>query len=80
MVGIMIEPANPGFEVRTTAMGVNGIRAGDRLLKVAGLDVQHATLADIMQALSGKPGESRVIEIERNGGRQPERLRVQHIL
>lgn len=80
MVGIMIEPANPGFVVRTTAMGVNGIRAGDRLLKVAGLDVQHATLADIMQALSGKPGESRVIEIERNGGRQQVRLRVQHIL
>ncbi len=43
------------------------IRPGDRLLRVDGTDVTGATLSAAQQALSGQPGQTRTIVVEREG-------------
>ncbi len=46
-----------------------GVRAGDRLLAVDGLEVTGATMGRVVGTLRGKPGESRRLLLERDGAR-----------
>lgn len=46
---------------------VEGVRPGDKLLRIGDLDLKQATWGAIYDALRGKPGETRVLTLERNG-------------
>lgn len=67
MVGIMLEPVGDGYVVAATHGSLSGVTVGDHLLRVGNLNVQRATLVQIMQALSGQPGELRRLTLERGG-------------
>lgn len=81
MVGIMLEPAgHGGYEVAGTAAGVKGIEVGDRLLKVDGKTVSQAPFSNVVQLLTGSPGEPRTLVLQRNGVRVTVHATVQSIL
>lgn len=46
---------------------VEGVNAGDKLLRIGDWEVQGQTLADVLRALRGKPGETRTLLLERDG-------------
>lgn len=46
---------------------VDGVVVGDRLIKIDDLDMSSATRGAIFSALHGKPVETRVLTVERNG-------------
>ncbi len=46
---------------------VAGIEPGDRLLKVDGLEVSGAPMGSVIAALRGKPGDTRILRLERAG-------------
>jgi hypothetical protein len=46
---------------------VQGVQAGDRLLRVGSFNVMGATLADVLKSLRGKPGEIKMLVLERAG-------------
>jgi hypothetical protein len=81
MVGIMLEPAaRGGYEVAGTTSGVKDIRIGDELLKVDGHDVTQAPFSQVATLLSGSPGTSRTLLLQRGGKRVTVHARVQSIL
>jgi hypothetical protein len=53
-----------------------GVMAGDRLLAVDGVEVSGATMGRVVGALRGKPGEPRLLLLERDGRRLSERVSV----
>lgn len=68
MVGIMLEPAaGGGYQVARTAPGVSSVQAGDLLLKVDGHAVADAPFAQVAGWLSGEPGETRTLTLQRAG-------------
>ncbi|MCX6558239.1 MAG: hypothetical protein NTW95_12555 [Candidatus Aminicenantes bacterium] len=73
IVGLTLRPENDGsFSVagivqRDGRPVVPGVQAGDRLLRVDGLDVAGATMGMVINALRGKPGARRVLLLERSG-------------
>jgi hypothetical protein len=44
---------------------VDGVQAGDKLLRIAGLSTANATWGEIFRAMHGKPGELRTLLLER---------------
>jgi hypothetical protein len=48
---------------------VQGVRLGDRLVRIGDLDAAHATWGAIFRALHGKPGETRDLILDRRGTR-----------
>lgn len=55
---------------------LDGVRAGDRLLAVDGLEVAGATMGRVVGMLRGKPGEPRRLLLERDGARLVEIVAV----
>jgi predicted aspartyl protease len=72
-VGLTLEPNAGGdfvvVNISQTSDGelLNSVRRGDKLLKVDRLEVRGASLAAVMAALRGKPGETRQLTLERDG-------------
>jgi hypothetical protein len=46
---------------------VQGVEAGDKLVRIGSWQVQGATLADVLSALRGRPGERKTISLDRGG-------------
>ena len=46
---------------------VPGVEPGDRLLKVDGLEVTGASMGRVVDALRGRPGDVRLLQLERRG-------------
>ncbi|HVP57979.1 MAG TPA: hypothetical protein VMU02_07750 [bacterium] len=73
LVGLTLRPEADGSYsvVGVAARGgqpaVQGVEAGDKLLQVGGLRAQGATMGKVVDALRGKPGETRTLLIERAG-------------
>lgn len=73
-VGLTLRYANHSFVIARVATKngkatVDGVLPGDRLIKIDELDAGSATWGAIYDALHGKPGEVRVLMLERNGKR-----------
>lgn len=56
-----------GVVKRDGKEAVEGVNAGDKLLRIGDWEVQGQTLADVLRALRGKPGEARTLLLERDG-------------
>jgi predicted aspartyl protease len=73
MVGLTLRPeADDSYFVagvvsRDGRVLVAGVEPGDRLLKVDGLEVTGAFMGMVIGALRGKPGETRLLLLERQG-------------
>lgn len=59
---------------------VEGVQPGDKLLQVDGLKTTGATMGTVVDALRGKPGDIRVLTIERNGKPIRVNAKVEHLL
>jgi C-terminal processing protease CtpA/Prc len=46
---------------------VEGVEVGDKLVQIDGNKTRGASLCTIFSALHGKPGETRILTLERNG-------------
>jgi hypothetical protein len=46
---------------------VEGVEPGDRLVRVGRLETRHARMGDVIDALRGRPGETRELHLERGG-------------
>lgn len=55
---------------------VEGVQAGDKLVRIGGLETKGATLGSIYDALHGKPGDVRVLVVERGSDRLTVRANV----
>lgn len=75
VVGLTLSPESDGtFNIAAVATrdgrpAVEGVRAGDRLVRVGRLDVKGRTMGTVWRALSGKPGEKKLLTVERDGMR-----------
>lgn len=70
-VGLTLR-SNHGFFVSAivTQKGkptVDGVKVGDRLVRVGGMETKGATWGQIFEAMHGKPGEIRELLLERDG-------------
>lgn len=71
-VGIIIRPTPDGeyfvmgVATQSGKQTVEGVAAGDRLLRVNGVAVTGATMGTVLRMLHGRPGETRKLEIERH--------------
>jgi C-terminal processing protease CtpA/Prc len=74
--------AQPGLYIVATVATKNGkptvenVSPGDKLIRVGELETKRATRGGIYEALHGKPGEIRVLLLERNGNRITVPVRV----
>ena len=59
---------------------VQGLRAGDRLLRVNGVEMTGVTLSAAQKALAGRPGEIKTIVVERDGAPITVQAKVSRIL
>jgi len=59
---------------------VQGIEPGDILLSVDDFAVTGNTFGTVVDALRGKPGDSRILELERNGEKFKVRAEVMRLL
>jgi len=80
-VGLTLRAEGGEYVVATVATKngkptVENVSPGDKLIRVGELETKHATWGGIYEALHGKPGEIRVLLIERNGDRITVRVRV----
>jgi hypothetical protein len=75
IIGLTLRPeTNGGFTVAGVATkdgrpAVEGVQPGDTLIRVGALDAAGATMGAVVDALRGKPGETRTLVIERAGKR-----------
>ncbi len=82
IVGLTLRPESDGtFTVagvvaRAGGPTVSGVQPGDKLLSVDALAVANATMGTIVNALRGRPGETRVLVLERGGKKVTVRARV----
>ena len=80
LVGLIVRAQNDGSYVIAGVAKPNGqaaadaIHAGDKLIKIDGLDVTGAALVKVIDALRGKPGEQRTLVVER--GQKPLTINV----
>ena len=58
---------------------VNGVVAGDILFSIDNLNTRAATMGTVIDALRGRPGEIRILGIERNGKRFMTEAKVAHL-
>lgn len=73
-VGVTLKSEGSRFLVAAVATkngrpAVEGVLPGDRLIRIDALDTAGATWGAIYSALHGRPGERRVLTIERDGQR-----------
>ena len=73
MVGLILRP-EPDHSYRVIGIvkkegkpAVGGVEPGDMLVRVGNLNTRGATMGAVVDALRGKPGEVRVLLIERKG-------------
>ena len=59
---------------------VEGVKPGDRLMQIDGLETKGATMGTVVDALRGTPGDKRVLILEREGKRLSIEARVQRYL
>jgi len=59
---------------------VEGVEPGDRLIQVDALETTGATMGTVVDALRGKPGDIRVLVLEREGKRFRVEARVERYL
>lgn len=59
---------------------VDEVNAGDRLLKIGGLEVSGKTMGEVSDALHGKPGDVRVLVLERAGKQVTVHAKVTRLL
>jgi hypothetical protein len=75
IVGLTLRPGmDGGFAVSAVVRRegdpvVEGVQAGDKLVRVDGLDVSSATMGAVVDALRGAPGSIRTVVLERDGKR-----------
>ncbi len=73
LVGLCLRPEGDGSYVVAGVVGrdgrssVPGVEPGDRLLKVDGLEVTGASMGRVVDALRGRPGDVRLLQLERRG-------------
>ncbi len=58
---------------------VDGVVSGDILFSIGNLETKGATMGTVVDALRGKPGEIRVLGIEREGKRFRTKVKVEHL-
>ncbi len=56
-----------GIATKNGAPTVSGVEIGDRLIKIGDLEATGASFGEIYSAMHGKPGETRVLVLERDG-------------
>lgn len=78
MIGLTLQPDGTSWRVLRTL--VAGVQAGDLLLQVGGLRTSGATMGAVVDALRGRPGDQRVLLLERRGQRLRIVARVRRIL
>jgi C-terminal processing protease CtpA/Prc len=59
---------------------VDEAQPGDKLLKVDDLDVTHADLQTVVDALRGKPGDQRTLVLDRKGKTVTTKARVMRLI
>lgn len=73
VVGLTVRPeTDGGFTVARVVEqddqpAVPGARAGDRLLRIGAMETAGASMGEVVDALRGRPGELRLLELERDG-------------
>ena len=86
LVGLTLRPEADGrYSVIGVAAkdgkpAVEGVCPGDILLRVGDLETTGATFGTVMDALRGKPGEVRILELERSGKRFRIETKVMRLL
>src|SRR5581483_11351198 len=65
-----------GIATKNGKPTVEGVVPGDKLIQIGALHMQTATWGEIYQALHGRPGEERILLLERNGKQFTVRARV----
>jgi hypothetical protein len=86
LVGLTLRPEPDGvYRVigvaqRDGRSAVPGVEPGDTLLRVGDLSASGATMGTVVDALRGAPGETRVLELERQGKRITVLARVERFL
>jgi carboxyl-terminal processing protease len=81
--GIDIWPREPSRvrEVRMGSDAVNkGIRPGDRILAIDGLEVKDLTFPEVLQAMSGMNGTVARLTVQSGGMGPPKQIMVQRLL
>lgn len=79
MVGVTLERQDGHVVVDGLMPGQGGLKPGDRLLRIGSLDADTATNAQLIQALSGRPGATRQLLVERDGKRITVQATVRHV-
>lgn len=81
MAGIILNPEPDGsYLVLDTVKSEKSLRPGDKLLQIDDLAVTGATLAKVIDALRGTPGQTRTVRIERAGKSLTLKVPVQRVL
>jgi hypothetical protein len=86
LVGLTLRPEDDGgYSVLGVAQvdGASpapGVEPGDRLLRVDGLETRGATMGAVVDALRGKPGDTRLLVLERDGRRYTVSASVRRLL
>ena len=58
---------------------VKGVVSGDIIFSIGNLNTRGATMGSVVDALRGRPGEIRVLGIERDGKRFRIKVKVEHL-
>ena len=69
-----------GSATAERASSVEGVKPGDRLIQIDGLETKGATMGAVVDALRGTPGDIRVLILERDGERLKVEAKVQRFL
>lgn len=86
LVGLTLRPEADGtYRVIGVASkhgerAVEGVEAGDELVQVDGLEAAGATMGTVVDALRGRPGDTRILLLERNGKRFTVEAKVERFL
>jgi hypothetical protein len=86
LVGLTLRPeADGSYRVigiarRDGKVLVQGVEPGDTLLRVGDLEVKGVSMGTVVDALRGKPGEMRILVLERAGERIEVQTRIEHLL
>jgi hypothetical protein len=73
VAGLLVQPKPDGSYLVSGVAKKNGkeviegVAAGDKLLQIDGAPVSGKALAEVLDALRGRPGEIRTVVLERNG-------------
>ncbi len=86
IVRLTVKPLNDGRYEVIGVLGadgkpvIEGVAAGDILLQVGELTTRGATMGTVIDALRGKPGEVRVLKLERDGKPLTIEAKVERVL